>query len=221
MDLLLILGLITLALLVGLALLTIVGLLMVVLFIKTSKIIIPRATLLVVSMMEIPIKHLLWTFKVDTKHNGQDRIDLMLARIRNKLYVKQFSEIPMNQRAIFLPQCIRHADCPAKLTEEGIACLGCGRCEAASIKKEAEELGCMFFIVPGSSFLKRMVAKYEPKGIIGLGCYNEIKEGTALTSALGIPTQGVPLLKDGCVGTTADWDELRKTMQLGSDVQKV
>ncbi|MCD4739597.1 DUF116 domain-containing protein [archaeon] len=216
MEILFLLGLITLALLIGLATLVIVGLVLVLIFIKTSRIIVPRVTLLVVSMMEIPIKHILWTFKINTKHEGQDRIDLMLAKIRNQVYTKHFSEIPMSQRAIFLPQCIRHAECPAKLTGEGIICIGCGRCEAAKIKKEAEELGCMFFIVPGSSFVKRMIAKHKPKAIIGLGCYNEIKEGTAMTSALGIPTQGVPLLTDGCVGTTADWDELRKTMRLGT-----
>lgn len=213
-DLMFLLGGFTLGLLVALVLLVLVGLLFAILFIRFHRIIIPRVTLVVMSMMEIPIRHLLWTFNVDTKRNDQDVLDLMIAKIRNELYRRQFAEVPMRKRAVFLPQCIRHKDCPARLGPEGIECISCGKCPAKDIKKEAQKLGYKFFIVPGGSFVRRMIAKHKPKAIIGIGCHNEIKEGTAMTSAFGIPSQGIPLIRDGCVGTDTDWDQVLQTMRM-------
>jgi hypothetical protein len=192
------------------------GSVLVLVFIKTHHIFLPRITLVLVSMMEVPIKHLLWALKINTKKNDQEIVDLMIAKIRNKIYEKQFAKTPFKDRAIFLPQCIRHKDCPAKLSYEGIQCLGCGKCPAAKIKKEAEKLGYQFYIVPGGSFVKRLVKEHKPKAILGVGCHMEIKEGTALTSALGIPAQGVALTKDGCVNTTTNWDEVIRVMRMGA-----
>lgn len=216
MNLFFLIGGIVFVLILAILFLLFLGLVLVVLFIKTQRIFLPRITLIIVNMVEIPLKHILWTLGVNTKENGQDMVDLMQAKIRNKVYQKHFSEIPFEDRALFLPQCIRHKKCPAKLSYEGIQCIECGLCPAAEIKKEAEKLGYQFYIVPGGSFLKRLIKEKKPKAIIGVGCNMEIKEGTALTSALGIPTQGVPLLKDGCVETTANWDDLKETMRLGT-----
>ena len=69
-------------------------------------------------------------------------------------------------------------------------------------------MGYKFFIVPGSSFIKRIIKKYRPGAIVGVGCQMEIKEGLDLCHSHDIPAQGVPLTKSGCVATTLDWDQL-------------
>ncbi|NLK26303.1 MAG: DUF116 domain-containing protein [Euryarchaeota archaeon] len=43
-------------------------------------------------------------------------------RLRNQMNHEMFSNIPMEQRAIFLPQCLRSAACPSDLTTEGLVC---------------------------------------------------------------------------------------------------
>ena len=56
----------------------------------------------------------------------------------------------------------------------------------------------------GGSLIKRMVKKYRPKAIIGVGCHMEVKEGTAKMASYGLPVQGVILDRDGCVDTRVD-----------------
>ena len=106
-----------------------------------------------------------------------------------------------------MPQCVRSTECPAKLTPEGIKCVNCGRCKVGEAKKYAESLGYRFFIVPGSSFIKRIIKKYRPRAIVGVGCHMEIKEGLDLCHRHGIPARGVPLSTAGCVATTLDWEQ--------------
>ena len=128
-------------------------------------------------------------------------------RLRNYINRKEFFKTPHEKRFIFMPQCVRSTECPAKLTPEGIKCMNCGRCNVGEAKKFAEGLGYRFFIVPGSSFIKRIIKKYRPRAIVGVGCQMEIKEGLDLCHSHAIPAQGVPLSKAGCVSTTLDWEQ--------------
>ena len=64
-------------------------------------------------------------------------------------------------------------------------------------KKYAEGMGYRFFIVPGSSFIKRIIKKYRPGAIVGVGCHMEIKEGLDLCHSHAIPAQGSAPLHGG------------------------
>jgi hypothetical protein len=148
---------------------------------------------------------------------GLDDRDLISfsIRLQNSMNKKAFEAVPVEKRAIFLPQCLRSARCPGNLTPEGIACKGCGLCTTSEAIAELKRMGYRVFIVPGSSFIKRMVKKYRPGGIIGVGCTLEVKEGLALTDQLGIPGMGVVTLKDGCVETLVNWNEVLEVAALG------
>jgi len=148
---------------------------------------------------------------------GLDDRDLISfsIRLQNSMNKKAFEAVPVEKRAVFLPQCLRSARCPASLTPEGIACRGCGLCTTSEAIAELRRVGYRVFIVPGSSFIKRMVKKYRPGGIIGVGCTLEVKEGLALTDQLGIPGMGVVTLKDGCVETLVNWNEVLEVASLG------
>ncbi len=79
------------------------------------------------------------------------------------------------------------------------------------------QLGYRVFIVPGSTFIKRMARKYRPRAIIGVGCLVEVKDGIDMADRMGITAIGVVNLKDGCVETIADWVALRDAALLGLD----
>lgn len=49
-------------------------------------------------------------------------------KIHNTMNTSAFSKIPLAERAIFFPQCLRSAKCPAHLTPEGLKCVNCGEC---------------------------------------------------------------------------------------------
>lgn len=136
-------------------------------------------------------------------------------KLGNTMNAQAFAEVPVEERTIFLPQCLRNARCPADLTPEGLRCKRCGRCTVGEAIDVLEGLGYRVFIVPGSSFIKRMVRKYRPRALIGVGCLAEVKEGLEMADRLGIIGMGVVSLKEGCVETLVDWNTLYEVALLG------
>ena len=170
---------------------------------KTGHFFAARLMLISISLLESVIKALFLLARADASI-----VDDVGIRLRNYINRKKFLLIPHESRFIFLPQCVRSVDCPAKLTPEGIKCVGCGLCNVGEAKKFAEGLGYRFFVVSGSSFIKRIIKKYRPEAIIGVGCQLEIKEGLDLCHSHDIPAIGIPLSRAGCVSTTLDWKKL-------------
>jgi uncharacterized protein len=143
---------------------------------------------------------------------------IQLQNVMNKL---AFAAIPVESRAIFLPQCLRSSHCPAHLTPEGLKCRSCGSCSIGHIRALLEQMGYRIFIVPGSSFIKRMVRQYHPRAIIGVGCLSEVKEGLEMADKMGLIAMGVVTLREGCVETLLNWDDLFEIASLGIDPTRI
>jgi hypothetical protein len=62
-----------------------------------------------------------------------------------------------------------------------------------------------------------MVKKYRPKAIIGVGCLAEVKEGLDMADKMGLVVMGIVTLKEGCVETIANWQEIYEIAVLGID----
>ena len=195
-------GKLTVVLVIVVLVLSLFGALMILYSFKTGHFFAARLMLISISFLESAIKAIFWFARADDAI-----VDDVGVRLRNYINRKKFLQIPYNERFIFMPQCVRSTDCPAKLTPEGIRCISCGRCNVGKAKEFAEGLGCRFFVVPGSSFIKRIIKKYKPGAIVGVGCQMEIKEGLDLCHSHDIPAIGVPLSQAGCVSTTLDWNE--------------
>ena len=140
-----------------------------------------------------------------------------LIKLHNTMSTAEFTRIPVTERAIFMPQCLRSSRCPAHLTPEGLKCRSCGQCTIGEVRPILEKLGYRIFIVPGSSFIKRMVKKYHPKAIIGIGCLSEVKEGIDMADKMGLIVMGVVTLKEGCVETLVNWSDIIEVAALGVD----
>ncbi|TRZ86883.1 MAG: DUF116 domain-containing protein [Methanosarcinales archaeon] len=134
--------------------------------------------------------------------------------LKNKISLRKFRETPVNKRLIFLPQCLRAADCPSKLSPEGMKCIDCGHCEVGHAIKSAESIGYKVFIVPGSSFIKRLVRKHKPNAILGVGCITEIKAGLEMCEKLNLFGVGLVLDRAGCVSTTLNWDNFYEFIEI-------
>ena len=138
-------------------------------------------------------------------------------KLQNAMNAAEFERIPVAERAIFMPQCLRSSQCPAHLTPEGLKCRNCGQCSIGEARVLLEKLGYKIFVVPGSSFIKRMVKKYRPKAIIGVGCLSEVKEGIDMADKMGLVVMGVVTLKEGCVETLVNWADIYEVATLGID----
>lgn len=136
-------------------------------------------------------------------------------KLQNTMNADAFGRVPANERAVFIPQCMRSSKCPAHLTPEGLKCKNCGQCEVGPARVLLERMGYRVFIVPGSSFIKRMVKKYHPRAIIGIGCLSEVKEGIDMADKMGLAVMGVVTLKEGCVETLVSWPDVYEVATLG------
>ncbi|MEI8330163.1 MAG: DUF116 domain-containing protein [Methanomicrobiales archaeon] len=144
-----------------------------------------------------------------------------LIKIHNTMNTTEFSRIPVTSRAVFVPQCLRSSRCPAHLTPEGLKCCACGQCSVREAHSILEKMGYRIFIVPGSSFIKRMVKKYHPKAIIGIGCLSEVKEGIDMADKMGLLVMGVVTLEEGCVETIVNWPDVYEVAILGLDPSSI
>ena len=140
-----------------------------------------------------------------------------LIKLHNAMNTADFERIPVSERAVFIPQCLRSSKCPAHLTPEGLKCRSCGQCTVGEARMILEKLGYRIFIVPGSSFIKRMVKKYHPKALIGVGCLAEVKEGIDMADKIGLVAMGVVTIKEGCVETLVNWTDIYEVAMLGID----
>ncbi len=179
--------------------------------IKTGKVPFPKFTINSINAFGGLIKPLFRLFGLDEKNVTKIEVD-----IKNKLNRKAFMQTKPNERLLLLPQCLRSQKCPATLSStEGIKCIECGACVIKKIKEKAKKLGMKTIIVPGGTFAARMIKKHKPKAVIGVGCLFEIQEGLNMCEKYGVPAQGVVLLKDGCVDTKVDLEELFEVMEAG------
>lgn len=145
-------------------------------------------------------------------------VDEIGIEIRNRIYRKTFADSDPQKRILVFPQCLRSPQCPAPLTRYGIQCQECGRCVISRLKRKAESVGYTVYIVPGGSFVKRIVKKDQPSGALGVACGYELNYSMMEISNF-CPVQGVPLLKDGCYCTKVDEDLVAEMILLSSSSQ--
>lgn len=151
----------------------------------------------------------------------EDLADQIYVAIKNKAYKEDFAKIPVEYRAVFIPQCLRDIKkCPAEFGKYGWKCTKCGKCVIGDIIEYGEKLGYkQFYITPGGSLVKKILKEKVPKGEIkaalGIACWPELAEAEEKLSILKIPLQAVPLLKAGCINTIVDIEHVREVMEIG------
>ncbi len=129
---------------------------------------------------------------------------------RNKLYEQKFKNILNKEKAIFLPQCLRNNECPAKMGVNGIECINCGRCNIGKFKKDAENQSYNIFIVPGGSLVNKIIKNNDFKAVLGVACIPELKQAFEVMKKKRLVSLAVPLTKDGCVNTEVKWEKVRE-----------
>jgi len=140
-----------------------------------------------------------------------------------ELYVKtkniagkeRFAATPYSERILFLPQCLRARECPAKLGSHGYECQECGKCELLQVTHQALSLGYKsVFILPGGSIVAKIFAKVRPRACLGIACLKELVLGSYVCEKFDVIAQGIPLLRDGCVNTDVDWKQVNTALRL-------
>lgn len=174
---------------------------------KKRKILFPNFVLFVLYLFYSPAK---WICKV--LHIRDTLVDEILIEVRNAVMRTDFIH-NKDRRIILLPQCLRNSDCRARCDPIfGYECKLCGKCDIGTICKAAQSKGFTVFVIPGGSFVKKIMTEYKPASCIGVACYTELSE--SMQEASFIPLQGVCLLKDGCFETEVNVDEVIEVMEM-------
>ncbi|HDG64352.1 MAG TPA: DUF116 domain-containing protein [Thermococcus sp.] len=151
----------------------------------------------------------------------EELTDQIYVEIKNKAYKEDFARVPIEKRAVFIPQCLRNVkECPAEFGEYGWECIKCGKCPIGGIIEYGEKLGYkQFYVVPGGSLVKKILKEKVPKGeikaAIGIACWPELAEASEKLSILKIPLQAVPLLRAGCINTIVDIKRVKEVLEIG------
>ncbi|MEM0475622.1 MAG: DUF116 domain-containing protein [Candidatus Norongarragalinales archaeon] len=143
---------------------------------------------------------------------SEDEAARVIIRARSELKKPRVREA--KRKIVFIPQCLRKRECKAPLTEEGFQCQACSAdCQARLIREAALSGGASCFIVPGGTMVRNLIAKYSPDAVIGIACHKEAEEGLNECDKAGVPAVGVLLLRDGCVNTLVDFEEVKTVLE--------
>jgi hypothetical protein len=203
-----ILGMILTAFFLIVGLILLVAILLILYSVKTKKVLFPGFILFVLDFLYYPLKIL--TERIGLK---KGYIDMISNDMRNFINYKELSKIPFEDRILLLPQCLRKRDCPAILDSmKGFKCKNCGRCGVGDLISFCDERNIRVFIVPGGSFVKKVIKLSKPKAIIGVGCHIELREASLVLDYLKIPGRGINLEKDGCIETKVNYEKIKKAL---------
>ncbi len=212
-----IIGEIAIIILIVLIFLIIFGVLLFLISFKTGKYPLPGIFSGLIDAFYSPIRFIVEKIGLDPKYFNSILVD-----VKNSINRDSFKKVPPKERVIVLPQCLRSIKCPAKLSSvEGIECTKCGLCYIKEFKEKTETLGYKVFILPGGTFVKRILKGTKPKAVLGVACFIDLFEGIKICEKARIPVQGVLLKTTGCVETIVDWDEVWEKVLLGVDVNEV
>lgn len=168
---------------------------------NNDKLMFPKLLLLALNLTYQPTKNIMKFFKCDELF--VDRVSITL---RNRLNINSFKKLNAKDLIVILPHCLRAKNCPAKLGSSGLSCIKCGKCSVGIFEEICERKGIGIYIVPGSTFIKRVIKQRPFKGVICVACPVDLNQ--ALMFLSNYITQGVYLLNDGCINTRVNENEV-------------
>jgi len=182
---------------IGLLSILILALILGKILIKKDVLIFPKLIVFSLDVFYSPLKQLANSLGFD-----ESMVDHIGVEVRNKLNEKKFNQISNFKKILVLPHCLRHPNCEATLDETGLNCNCCGKCSVGVIKPKAESIGYKVFIIPGSTFIKKIIKDNEFEAVMGVACYEDLN--LAMMKLSGLNPQGVLLSRTGCFKTKVD-----------------
>lgn len=192
-------------LLIAIVIILIIALILGIILLRKNKLVFPSLIIFVVNIFYSPLKSL-----AHFLHFDDSMVDRIGIEVRNRVNKPKFDRIPPEEKIIVLPHCLRSSDCEASLKESGIKCTFCGKCAIGTIKSKAEPMGYKVFIVPGSSFVKKIVQQNRFRAVVGVACHVDLNQ--TMMALSDFAPQGVLLSTSGCFETKVDVSDVLETI---------
>ncbi len=143
----------------------------------------------------------------------QDMIDMHAV---NHIHRGKF--LQTKKRALMLPHCSRKfMDSRCKATFDAsvptYVCAHCSPdCAVNEATRVAQQKGYDVYVLPGGSCVPKILKTHHYEGLIGVACGEEAKMSVEMLSSVGVTSQAVPLIKNGCANTVFSMETLMKTL---------
>ncbi|MDR2545217.1 MAG: DUF116 domain-containing protein [Methanobrevibacter sp.] len=190
-------GQIAVTFVISLIIILILSLILGIILLKKNTLIFPRLVLFALDFLYSPLKKLSKTLGFD-----EIMVDHIGVEIRNQINENNFKDIDNKKKILVFPHCLRDPNCEATLNETGLVCSSCGKCAIGVIKPKAEKIGYKVFIVPGSTFVNKIVEENDFDAVLGIACYEDLNKSMMKLSNFN--PQGVLLSRSGCFKTAVD-----------------
>ncbi|MDR0900378.1 MAG: DUF116 domain-containing protein [Methanobrevibacter sp.] len=164
---------------------------------KKNILIFPKLILFALDVFYSPLKSLASSLGFD-----EIMVDHIGVEVRNKINESNFNKIEAKKKIIVLPHCLRNPKCEAILDETGLVCDCCGKCAVGIIKPKAESIGYKVFVIPGSTFIKKIIKNNDFESVLGVACYEDLN--LSMMKLSNFSPQGVLLSRSGCFKTKVD-----------------
>ena len=181
------------------------------LLIKQDRLIFPKVLLFTIDLFYGPFKKFSGMIGLD-----ETIVDHIGVEVRNKVNEQEFQSIDPQDKLLILPHCLRNPHCKAKLEPSGLVCVNCKKCVIGNLKQNAEEMGYKVFVIPGSTFLKKIVEQNHFKAVLGVACYQDLNLSMMKLSKFS--PQGVVLSRDGCFKTKVDTKAVLERMGCENEI---
>ena len=146
--------------------------------------------------------------------SNEDYLAWTMVLIGSKLWLRRIVAVPVSQRLLLLPHCLRNVDqCPAIYDIDGLRCQQCGVCELGRLKSVAETLGYRVLIAEGSPIVMQWILSGRISAILGVGCLRSLEKAFEKLQLAGIPALAVPLHTSVCKDSTTDIDWVLEMIQ--------
>jgi uncharacterized protein len=142
--------------------------------------------------------------------------DLIHVNMKNSLTREYF--LQTNKRALFLPHCCRkYMDSRCKASfEPSTSSYQCNHCsEDCQVHRStllAKERNYDIYVLPGASCVRKIFQKEKYEGVVGVACTEELKIAIDMLEQQNIPSQGIPLIKNGCSDTCFTFETLEHAL---------
>ena len=148
----------------------------------------------------------------------QDFLGFAMVAISNVFWRRQFEAVPFARRLFLLPNCLRdRSACKGVYDQIGLQCAGCGACTINSLKRSAEGLGYRVLVAEGTPAVVLKIMEGDADAIIGVACLDSLEKAFRHVVEIGMPHVAVPLLRNGCVDTLAEVDEIAALLAASRD----
>ncbi|NIT36524.1 MAG: DUF116 domain-containing protein [candidate division Zixibacteria bacterium] len=116
---------------------------------------------------------------------------------------------------VLLPRCLQRPECPEAVVNDIENCQRCGECPMTELLALRDEFdGVVMAVLTGGSVVPAVVARLDPRAVIGVACERELIAGIYVVDdrpVVGVANQRP---RGPCRATEFKWPDLRAAVEL-------